>query len=148
MNKREVGKITEPGQISRLNRVPKKKFIYSVYESVFWQRVSFLTSGRTPGPFLSQRSRSLLTLKRRRATFMSPIRHDKQMARCLSIVPPKLLLLSAHLQLAKMKRKYGPIANPAVVQRLNMNSPRMSYSGSSGRVVMAVGIDRKGFMER
>lgn len=67
--------------------------------------------------------------KRQRATFMSPIRNDKQMAHCWSIVPLKLLLLSAHLQLAVMKRKYGPIADSAVLRRLDVNSPTYEWLG-------------------
>ena len=79
---------------------------------------------------------------------MFPIRYDKQMAHCWSIAPLKLLLLSAHLQLAVMKRKYGPIADPAVSQRLDVNSPRMGDSDSLGQAIMVVGIDRTGFMEQ
>lgn len=64
--------------------------------------------------------------KRRSATFVSPIRNDKQMAHCWSIIALKLFLLSAQLQLAVMKRKYGHIAGPAVLQRLDGNSLRTS----------------------
>lgn len=79
---------------------------------------------------------------------MSPIRNDKQMAHYWSMTPLKLLLLSAHLQLAVMNRKYEPIADPAVLQELDVNSPYMSDLGSLGQATNAVGIDRIEFMEQ
>lgn len=77
---------------------------------------------------------------------MSPITNDKQMADCWSIVPLKLLQLSSHLLLAVMKRKNWPIVDTTVLQQFDVNSPRMSDSGTLGQAVMATGIDRIGFM--
>lgn len=79
---------------------------------------------------------------------MSPIRNDKQMAHYWSMIPLKLLLLSAHLQLALTNRKYEPIADPAVLRRLDVNSPRMSELGSLGQAITAIAIDRTEFMEQ
>lgn len=64
------------------------------------------------------------------------------------MIPLKLLLLSAHLQLALTNRKYEPIADPAVLRRLDVNSPRMSELGGLGQAITAIAIDRTEFMEQ
>lgn len=129
-------------------RIKKKKHILFSHSVESSSGIGpLLTSGQAPGPFLSQCTKSMVTLKET-ATFMSPITNDKQMADCWSIVPLKLLLLSSHLLLAVMKRKNLPIVDISVLKRFDVSSPRMSDLGTLGQAVMATGIDRTGFMDQ